>query len=207
MNRLVNNLYTAIILVNVLAVAILGIVGGNAGKQRAAAVAEAADLRAQLAEVQEREASAEELPKELLAVEEAYTPAAEPEPPVRTVDVKGQICELAPASETVGAELIGTFKVTHYAPCVACCGNSEGIGASGRKVIPYYSVGVDPDVIPLGSIICLDYGDGVLHEVRADDTGDLVKGNVIDLCVSDYETAKQMGIRSATVYRWRSSDD
>lgn len=170
--------------------------------KRDAAVAEATDLRAQLAEAQEREASVEKLPTELIAVEEAYTPAAipEPEPPVRTVEIKGQTCELVPASESIGAKYIGTFKITHYAPVVECCGNSEGIGASGRKVIPYYSVGVDPDVIPLGSIIYLDYGDGVLHEVRADDTGNLVKGNVIDLCVSDYETAMQMGIRQAQAY-------
>lgn len=147
-----------------------------------------------------------EVPKELRAVNEAYTPAA-PEPEPATIDVNGQICELAPASETVGAQLIGTFRVTHYAPCVACCGKDDGISASGRQVIPYYSVAVDPTVIPLGSIIFLDYGDGVLHEVRADDTGDLVKGYVIDLCVSDYDTAVQMGVRSATVYRWRPSDD
>ena len=145
-----------------------------------------------------------EVPKELLAVEEAYTPAAAPDPEPATINVNGQICELVPASESVGAELVGTFKVTHYAPVVECCGKSDGISASGRPVIPYYSVAVDPTVSPLGSILYMDYGDGVLHEVRADDTGKLVKGNVIDLCVSDYETAVQMGVRSATIYRWRT---
>ena len=200
MNRLVNNLYTAIILVNAIAVAILGIVGGNAERQRDAARAEAADLRAQLAEVQEREASAEELPKDQLAVEEAYMPAAEPEPPVQTVDVKGQTCEIAPASETIGAKYLGTFKITHYAPVVECCGKADGISASGRPVVPYYSAAVDPTVIPLGTIFFLDYGDGVLHEVRADDTGELVKGYVVDICVSDYDTAVHMGVRQAQAY-------
>lgn len=200
MSRQVNNLYTVIILVNVLAVAILGIIGGISRKQRDAAIAEAADLRAQLAEAHERQA--EELPKDMLAVEEAYTPAAipEPEPPVQTVEVKGQACELVPASETIGAKYLGTFKITHYAPVVECCGKSDGISASGRPVVPYYSVAVDPAIIPLGTILQLDFGDGVLHEVRADDTGKLVKGNVIDICVSDYETAVQYGIRTATVY-------
>ena len=143
-----------------------------------------------------------ELPKELLAVEEAYTPAAipEPEPPVQTVEVKGQACELVPASESIGAKFLGTFKITHYAPCVECCGKSDGISASGRQVIPYYSVAVDPTVIPLGTVFCLDYGDGVRHEVRADDTGKLVKGYTIDLCVATYEEAVRMGVRQAQAY-------
>ena len=156
--------------------------------------------------IQRRQETGErELPKELLAVEEAYTPAAEPEPTVRTVEVNGQECELAPLSETIGATFLGTFRVTHYAPCVECCGKSDGISASGRQVIPYYSVAVDPTVIPLGTILQLDFGDGVPVTVRADDTGGAVKGNVIDLCVSDFATAEQMGVRQAQVYLKESS--
>ena len=157
-----------------------------------------------------------EMPKELLAVEEAYTPSScHPSTPLRSAqddttraeapertfkEINGQVFELAPASETVGAQRIGTFRVTHYAPCVECCGKSDGISASGRKVIPYYSVAVDPTVIPLGTVFFLDYGDGVLHKVRADDTGAAVKGFTVDLCVSDYDTAVQMGVRSAQAY-------
>jgi len=168
-------------------------------------------LRADVTATAEREAIAEyaapkteretEMPKQLLAVEEAYTPAAEPES--QTISVNGIECELVPASESLGMIPLGTFKITHYAPTVECCGKADGISASGRKVVPYYSVAVDPDVIPLGTVFCLDYGDGVLHEVRADDVGGAVKGNVIDLCVSDYETAVRMGVRSAQVYIMR----
>ena len=57
-------------------------------------------------------------------------------------------------------------------------------------------------MIPLGSIVYLDYGDGVLHEARADDTGGAVTGYTLDLCVGDHQTALQYGVRSATVYRW-----
>ncbi|MBR2080039.1 MAG: hypothetical protein IJ980_00190, partial [Oscillospiraceae bacterium] len=106
-----------------------------------------------------------EMPKQLLAVEEAYTPVADPG--TQTVVVNGVECELVPPSESIGAIPLGTFKVTHYAPTVECCGKADGISASGRKVVPYYSVAVDPNVIPLGTVFCLDYGDGVLHEVRA----------------------------------------
>lgn len=153
-----------------------------------------------------KETGERELPKELLAVEEAYTPAAEQEPTVRTVTVNGQEMELVPATESVGMVALGTFRVTHYCPCVQCCGKSDGITASGREVIPYYSIAVDPSVIPLGTVVYLDYGDGVLHEARADDTGGAINGNVIDICVATYEEAVRMGVRSATVYRWRSAE-
>lgn len=191
----------AIILLSaLLAVAVGSCAGMMALRQDVAAIeaAQAVDPETPLRSADEERET--ELPKELLAVEEAYKPAVEPEPPVRTIDVKGQECELAPASETVGAKYLGTFKITHYAPCVECCGKSDGISASGRPVVPYYSVAVDPTVIPLGTILQMDFGDGVLHEVRADDTGKLVKGNVIDLCVSDYETAVRMGVREAQAY-------
>ncbi|MBQ1577305.1 MAG: 3D domain-containing protein [Oscillospiraceae bacterium] len=198
MSRQVNNLYTVIILVNVLAVAILGIIGGISRKQRDAAIAEAADLRAQLAEANETKVVVVEPPADMTAVNEAYTPAVEP--PKQTVTVNGQECERVTADELLGMTSLGSFSVTHYCPCVQCCGKSDGVTASGRNVVPYYSVAVDPSVIPLGSIIYLDYGDGVLHECRADDTGGAVRGYKLDLCVGDHQTAVQYGVRTATVY-------
>lgn len=173
---------------------------GIAVAQRDAARAEASDLRAQLAKANEQKILVVEPPKDMGAVNEAYTPAVEPETPAQTVTVNGQECELAPLSETIGATFLGTFRVTHYCPCVQCCGKSDGIGASGREVIPYYSIAVDPSVIPLGTVVYLDYGDGVLHEARADDTGGAIKGNVIDLCVGDHQTAIQYGVRQAIIY-------
>lgn len=161
-----------------------------------AARTEAAELRDKLAEAQERKVLVIEqpVPQGMAAVEEAYTPVP------KTTTYHGQTVEIVPPSESIGAKPIGEFKVTHYCSCALCCGKSDGVSASGREVIPYYSIAVDPSVIPLGSIVYLDYGDGVLHEARADDIGGAICGNVIDLCVGDHETARQMGIRSATVY-------
>ena len=116
------------------------------------------------------------------------------------------VAELAPKTSIVKADellrmkRIGEFTVTHYCPCKKCCGKTDGIGASGRAVIPYYSVAVDPSVIPLGTIIYLDYGDGVLHECRADDTGGAVNGYKLDLCVGEHKSAQMLGVRSATVF-------
>lgn len=195
MNRMITIAWVCVMILAAIATCVFAIFGLR--DQLDAARAEAADLRAQLAEANEQRVAVVEPPKEMTAVNEAYTPV---EPPKQTTTVNGQECELVPASETVGAKYLGTFRVTHYAPVDECCGKSDGISASGRPVIPYYSVAVDPTVIPLGTILKMDYGDGVMHEVRADDTGKLVKGYTIDLCVPDYATAVQMGVRSATVY-------
>jgi 3D domain protein len=61
-------------------------------------------------------------------------------------------------------------------------------------------VAVDPSIIPLGSDVLVDYGDGELHYYRADDTGSAVKGAHIDLCMESHEAAIQAGIRTATIY-------
>lgn len=98
------------------------------------------------------------------------------------------------------AHKIENCTVTHYAVCVECCGKTHGITASGRTATPYVSVAVDPGIIPLGSDVLVDYGDGEINYYRADDTGNGVTGDHIDLCVGSYDEAVQMGVRTATVY-------
>ena len=103
------------------------------------------------------------------------------------------------------AARIENVKVTHYCICETCCGKTPedpayGITASGLRATPGVSVGVDPDVIPLGADVLVDYGDGELHYYRADDTGSGVTGAHIDLCVGSHEEALQAGVRTATVW-------
>lgn len=108
--------------------------------------------------------------------------------------------EMIEAALLANATRLDSVTVTHYCTCSACCGKSDGITASGRKATPGVSVAVDPSIIPLGSDVLVDYGDGELHYMRADDTGSAVKGNHIDLCMESHEAAIQAGVRSATVY-------
>ena len=95
--------------------------------------------------------------------------------------------------------------VTAYCICKKCCGKDEshpayGITASGRPAEPYISVAVDPFLIPLGSKVYIDYGDGLLHERRADDTGSSVAGAHIDVCMTTHEEALEHGVKEARVY-------
>lgn len=121
-----------------------------------------------------------------------------PEPETAlTVTEEGRL----PGDDTPATDV----TVTHYCPCKKCCGKDPdhpayGITASGRKLNPGVSVGVDPSVIPLGSTVIVDYGDGELHYYVADDTGSGVDGRHIDLAVTDHQTALNLGVRKATVY-------
>lgn len=101
--------------------------------------------------------------------------------------------------------------LTHYCICEKCCGKTPdhpayGITASGRAAEPYISVAVDPDVIPLGSTVWLEFDSGWKLECRADDTGSAINGARIDLCVPSHSEALERGIQNITVY-WEVEDD
>ena len=107
--------------------------------------------------------------------------------------------------ELVKLPSIENATLTHYCICERCCGKTPdhpayGITASGRKAEPYVSVAVDPFLIPLGSKVYVDYGDGELHEYRADDTGSAVAGAHIDLCVQDHQEALELGVKTVRVW-------
>lgn len=100
---------------------------------------------------------------------------------------------------------IENATITAYCICKECCGKDEshpayGITASGRPAEPYLSVAVDSILIPLGSTVYIDYGDGVLQEFRADDTGSGVAGAHIDICYPDHRSALEHGVQTARVY-------
>lgn len=98
------------------------------------------------------------------------------------------------------AHKLENVTVTYYDCCVACCGNAAGITYSGTQAVPYETCAVDQAVIPLGSAVTVDYGDGELHHYRAEDIGGGAKGNRIDICVSSHGEALELGVRTATVY-------
>ena len=109
--------------------------------------------------------------------------------------------ELIEAALLEQGNRIDNVKVTHYCTCSKCCGKwANGKTASGKYAVPYITIAVDPQVIPLGADVLIDYGDGEIHYCKAEDTGGSIKGNRIDLCVSTHEEAIQLGIKTATVW-------
>lgn len=97
---------------------------------------------------------------------------------------------------------IENCTISHYCTELRphICGTGNGITASGRRVQAGVSCAVDPDVIPLGSTVMVDYGDGEIHYYVADDVGAWVEGNHIDLAVSGHQEALDLGMKTATVY-------
>lgn len=85
------------------------------------------------------------------------------------------------------------------------CGTGDGITATGAEATPGVTCAVDPAVIPFGSIVCVDYGDGVLHEYIAQDSGAWVNEDHVDLCVGTHDEALALGKKTATVY-WSAPD-
>lgn len=81
------------------------------------------------------------------------------------------------------------------------CGAGDGIAYDGTPALAWATCAVDPAVIPLGSTVLVDLGDGYgLRTLVANDVGGSVKGNHIDLCVATHEEALQLGRQTATVY-------
>ena len=85
-------------------------------------------------------------------------------------------------------------ELTAYCQCEKCCGQwAGGNTASGTVATAGRTVGVDPEVIPLGTTV---YIDGQAY--RAEDTGAFT-GNIIDIYMDSHEEALRFGRREATV--------
>lgn len=94
-----------------------------------------------------------------------------------------------------GKEKLGSFKVTHYCPCYFCSGSWGANTATGTVPMPGRTIAVDPSVIPLGSKVEING-----HVYIAEDTGGAIRGNKIDIYVSDHTTALNAGVYYADVY-------
>lgn len=89
---------------------------------------------------------------------------------------------------------IGEFELTFYTKAYDEGGSKD---AFGNDLQTWYSIAVDPNIIPLGSIVEIEgYG-----TFKAVDTGGAIKGNILDVCVNTKEEAKRLGrIKNIKVY-------
>nr|WP_300129125.1 3D domain-containing protein [uncultured Butyricicoccus sp.] len=92
---------------------------------------------------------------------------------------------------------LGSFRLSFYCPCAQCCGESfSGKTKMGTTVTEGRTIAVDSSIIPLGSRVYID-GYGVFV---AEDIGGAIKGNKIDIAVSEHDQAYALGIDTADVY-------
>ena len=84
--------------------------------------------------------------------------------------------------------------ITAYCPCEKCCGNSNGITASGTKAKQGRTVAVDPRYIPYGTEIIIDG-----QTYIAEDCGGAIKGNRIDLFFDSHSEAESFGKQTKIV--------
>ncbi len=104
-------------------------------------------------------------------------------------------------------ESLGEFTLTAYCPCVSCCGewsaeHSSRVGtdyiqktASGTIPTAGRTIGVDPTVIPFGTVVVING-----HEYVAEDRGGAINGNKIDIFFEDHNEALEFGRQTAEVF-------
>lgn len=117
-------------------------------------------------------------------------------------DLTEEAAEAELAKKLLRLPRIDNCTVSHYC-CEKyehICGTGSGMTASGVPVQADVSCAVDPLVIPMGSRVYVDYGDGRIYTYIAHDTGGAVNGGHIDVAVETHEDALRRGIRSATVW-------
>lgn len=89
---------------------------------------------------------------------------------------------------------LGTFKLTFY---TGAADEGGSITAMGTPVTPWYTVAVDPRVIPLGSKLRIEGYNGIFV---AQDTGSAIRGSILDLAVGSKTEANRLGIQYRKVY-------
>lgn len=105
-----------------------------------------------------------------------------------------------PWQEESPLQYMGKFRITHYCPCVECCGKDDGITATGTVATEGRTIAVDPDVIPYGSRVAIYYDDGRIVEYVAEDCGGAVDGLEVDVFIADHDRAWNLGVKFGSVY-------
>ena len=96
----------------------------------------------------------------------------------------------------IGPISLGEFRITAYCPCSKCCGKwADGLTYTGTVATEGRTIAVDPDVIPLGSIVEIN---GV--EYVAEDIGGVIKGDRADIFFDSHQDALEWGVQYHDVY-------
>ncbi|MBP2635620.1 MAG: spore cortex-lytic enzyme [Firmicutes bacterium] len=91
------------------------------------------------------------------------------------------------------------IKATAYAPGPHDNGQWGNLTHMGTQVRPGV-IAVDPNVIPLGSRVYIEFADGNSMYGVAEDTGGAIKGNRIDIAMHSVDKAYDFGVQNVKVY-------
>lgn len=116
---------------------------------------------------------------------------------IETILDQQNIVQEAPIITDLPYRKLGNFELTWYCPCEKCVGKKKVVRtATGTTPKAQRTIAVDPNKIPLGSIVFIEgYGYFI-----AEDTGSAIKANRIDIFVNSHKEALQLGKRHANVY-------
>lgn len=96
----------------------------------------------------------------------------------------------------LGYTMPETYIVTAYLAIDEYENRFHGITFSGAPAKPYHTVAVDPKIIPIGTWL---YIEG-LGWWKAEDTGNMIIGNRLDICVHTRPEAMQWGKQNRQVW-------
>lgn len=151
------------------------------------ASSELADYQAQL----ERAKQAEALATQQALQQQQQQASNTPSQPSNSVPPEEHVTQ-----SPEGKKSLGSFRITHYCPCYACCGSwAGGTTASGTVPTPGRTIAVDPSVIPIGTKVIIN---GQVYV--AEDTGSSIKGKKIDIFVGSHGAALAAGTYYTEVY-------
>ena len=106
-----------------------------------------------------------------------------------TIEEVPQDIDITPVV-TVPGKHLGKFSISHYCSCPICTQTPKGSKtATGHIPREGRTVAVDPKIIPLHSVIYVED----LGTFVAEDVGGAVKGNHLDIYISDHQRALNLG--------------
>lgn len=91
---------------------------------------------------------------------------------------------------------VGKFLITYYCACEQCCGNNNGITASGAKVQEGVTVAADTSQLPFGTKI---YINGIGWRI-VQDKGSAIQGNKLDVYIPSHNDPMPYNVQTVDVW-------
>lgn len=158
---------------------------------------ESKKLKTEVAELEQSLKTKREKEQEQLAVEDKDKNQSEATPTATATTFKSEPTPEPKEPEPTGNTM--NFTATHYAigdQLTPGTVTANGTDVSSSIYTPegYRVIAVDPNVIPLNSIVRVTTSNGQTFTAKACDTGSSINGNKIDILVSSPQQALDLGV-------------